>query len=379
VSRDAPLNVLIAGGGVAAFEATLALRDLAGDRVDITLLSASDEFRYRPLVVTEPFSAAVQLAFPLNELAAEAGARLTIGVLDGVDPERREVLTEDGSRVGYDVLLVATGARAEDGVPGAVTFWGGPGGGAFGTVLEELRAGALTRPVFAVPGGATWPLPLYELALQTAHELELRDGEAVVTLVTPESTPLEIFGTEASAAVAQLLADAGVRFVPRHHPVAATGPDLALAPEGSIRADVAITIPVLSGPAYRGLPHDRHGFVPADRSGVVDDVPAVFAAGDVTTFPIKQGGLAAQQAEAAAHAIAVDAGVPVQPALFTPVLRGRLLTGGTPLFLRAELGGGHGDTSTASTEPLWWPPSKIVGRRLGPFLADRAEALAHAG
>jgi hypothetical protein len=30
--------------------------------------------------------------------------------------------------------------------------------------------------------------------------------------------------------------------------------------------------------------------------------------------------------------------------------------------------GGAGDVSEASPEPLWWPPAKIVGRYLAPFL-----------
>ena len=50
-----PLRVVIAGGGVAGLEAMLALRELAGDRVDIELLSPSDEFVYRPMLVAEPF------------------------------------------------------------------------------------------------------------------------------------------------------------------------------------------------------------------------------------------------------------------------------------------------------------------------------------
>jgi hypothetical protein len=47
-----------------------------------------------------------------------------------------------------------------------------------------------------------------------------------------------------------------------------------------------------------------------------------------------------------------------------------LLTGAAPAFLRVELGGGHGESSTASSEPLWWPPGKVVGRHLAPFLAE---------
>jgi sulfide:quinone oxidoreductase len=89
----------------------------------------------------------------------------------------------------------------------------------------------------------------------------------------------------------------------------------------------------------------------------------------VTTFPVKQGGIAAQQADAVAEAIAADAGAPIEPKPFRPVLRGLLLTGRGPAYLRAELAGGHGDTSTAAGEALWWPPAKIAGRYLAPFLA----------
>jgi hypothetical protein len=52
---------------------------------------------------------------------------------------------------------------------------------------------------------------------------------------------------------------------------------------------------------------------------------------------------------------------------------GLLVTGTTPAFVRAELTGGRGAASVADTEALWWPPGKIVGRYLAPFLAVRAE------
>jgi len=47
-------------------------------------------------------------------------------------------------------------------------------------------------------------------------------------------------------------------------------------------------------------------------------------------------------------------------------------TGGAPAYLRSELAGGAGDTSASHTEPLWWPPGKIVGQHLAPFLAEWA-------
>ena len=54
------------------------------------------------------------------------------------------------------------------------------------------------------------------------------------------------------------------------------------------------------------------GFLVTDPHGRV--APGVFAAGDVTNYEIKQGGLACQMADAAAEHIAADAGAPVAPA-----------------------------------------------------------------
>jgi sulfide:quinone oxidoreductase len=113
----------------------------------------------------------------------------------------------------------------------------------------------------------------------------------------------------------------------------------------------------------------------------VPDVPDVFAAGDATTFPLKQGGLATQQADAAAGAIAAELGLPVEPEPFRPVLRGLVMTGGAPLYLRSVLNVAGEPESTAarrttrrpksavSRRALWWPPSKIAGRYLAPLLA----------
>ena len=94
----------------------------------------------------------------------------------------------------------------------------------------------------------------------------------------------------------------------------------------------------------------------------------MYAAGDATWFPIKQGGLAAQQADVAATSIASRVDAEIEKALFRPVLRGALLTGAAPLYVRSEVGDRAG-SSAAGAAPLWWPPSKIAARYLSPYLA----------
>ena len=123
-----------------------------------------------------------------------------------------------------------------------------------------------------------------------------------------------------------------------------------------------------SGPDCRGVPSDRRGFVLTDLYGKVPDVDGVWAAGDAIAFPVKQGGLASQQADAAAEAIAAAAGANLEPRPFRPILRGMMLTGRGKEWMRHEPGGGAGEGS-AVRRALWWPPTKIAGRYLSPYLA----------
>jgi hypothetical protein len=94
----------------------------------------------------------------------------------------------------------------------------------------------------------------------------------------------------------------------------------------------------------------------------------VWAAGDITAFPVKQGGLAAQQAVVAARAIASRAGVhvPIEP--WAPVLRAALITGGPVEYLRAPIHD-HDRSEASEGSALWSPPAKIAGQYLGAYLA----------
>jgi len=134
-----------------------------------------------------------------------------------------------------------------------------------------------------------------------------------------------------------------------------------------------IALPLIDGPRVPGLPSDESGFIPIDSHARVRGVEDVYAAGDGTNFPIKQGGIATQQADAAAEHIAGRAGADIEPGPFRPVLRGKLLTGRGSRFLRHELGGGA-DEGTASDFKLWFPPTKVSGKYLSQWLPRLDEA-----
>src|SRR5204863_991199 len=119
-----PLRVLIAGGGVAALEATLALRTLAIDAVSIELVAPEADFTYRPLAVAEPFQVGEMRRFPLRQLVEAAGASHRRGAIAGGDTDRRIATLLDGQELSYDVLLLALGARPREAVTNANTVRG---------------------------------------------------------------------------------------------------------------------------------------------------------------------------------------------------------------------------------------------------------------
>ncbi len=374
MARTAPVTsrgfqVLVVGGGVAGLEAVLALRELAGELVDVELVAPEHQFFYRPLAVLEPFGRRPRDRWELADLARAAGARFTPGELRSLDVEGHIAELTSGQRLPYSAVVLACGARPTAAVAGALTFRGPADAERFKALLDDIKAGRAKHLVFAVPSGIVWPLPIYELALLTATELEREGLDATLLIVTSEPAPLALFGRAASEAVNELLRERGIPVHPSTYPVEVSDGLLKCVRGSDVAADGVVALPRLAGPAIEGVPRDRNGFVPTDPHGRVAGAADVYAAGDLTAFPIKQGGLAAEQADAAAEAIAAAAGVAIEPTPFRPVLRALLLTGRRPTFLQVELGGGHGETSRASQKRLWRQPGKIVGRRLAPFLA----------
>jgi sulfide:quinone oxidoreductase len=292
-----------------------------------------------------------------------------------VDTDRRVLRTLSDGEISYDSLLVTTGAEPHEAVPGALTYRGSADRPAFEKLLADIDAGRVKAVAFAVPAGIAWPLPLYELALMTAGRADAKDISARFTVVTAESAPLGIFGNRASEAVASLLAERGIELHTSTVSMAFETGSLSVAPGEPVKADRVVALPQLRGRAPAGLPCDSGGFLPTDEHGHVRGSEGVFAAGDVTAFPVKQGGIATQQADAAARAIARRAGSPVEAEPFRPVLRGLLLTGDGARFMRSQIAGGHGDSSDVSTRMLWWPETKVAGQYLSHYLSRSMEPL----
>ena len=338
-------RVLIAGAGVAGLEAALALRDLAGERVEVSLHDPGREFAYRPFGIGEPYGTTRAFRYDLRGLSELCGASLHPSAIAAVEPERRIAVSRDGERLPYDRLIVATGVRMLWSVPGAVTYWGVADEGQVGDLIADLRLGRLQRLALTMPAGHSWVLPLYELALLASNLLGKTAGDrARITVVTPEASPLEIFGPRAAAQTSALLAQRHIDVIAGARPVGFAAGRLRIDSGADIEADAVIALPRLEGRRIGGVPHDEDGFIAIDGHGGVVGLERTYAAGDISSLFFKQGAFSTQQADTVAEAIAAAVGVGIKPRPAAPQLRAVLWTAQGPRYLC----GANGDDRASS-------------------------------
>jgi sulfide:quinone oxidoreductase len=295
------------------------------------------------------------------------------------------VRLSSGARLDYDHLVLAVGARATSGIAGALTFRDHRDLPQFRAMLRELSAGLLTRVLFAVPPGCSWPLPLYELALLAAEHVAERGLATDISIVTPERSPLAIFGPQPSRVVASLLERRQVSFRGLAPAREVRGEGGLLLRSGEVMpADRVVAIPELRGRRISGVPAGWRGFVPTDSDGRVDSLPNVYAAGDMASFPIKQAALATQQADRIAELILAAAGASITPLRRPFVLRAQLVGGEEPVMFRAELDRHGRATEAAVAQPTSeraLSEGKVFARYLTPYLTqlgariDRRDAM----
>jgi sulfide:quinone oxidoreductase len=370
------LRAVVVGGGVAGLETLVALNALAGDRVSATLVAPDETFALRALDVFEPFGVGRARSYDLAELTGDLGVAFARDRVGRVDGAGQRVTLRSGVELPYDALVLAVGAVPYPAFDHGVVF-DRRAPEAFDGLVADVQSGRAASVAVVVPAGTTWALPAYELALMLrSFGGAGRPDRPAVTLVTAEREPLEAFGAPAAEMIRAELHASGVDLVCGVDATVASDRLVRLGPGRDLHAGRVVHLPLLAGPRLAGVPYDAAGFLLADASdATVDGDDAVFAIGDGAAGAFKQGGLAAQQADAVAERIAHRAGaIERAPRPYAPALRGVLHTERGPRYLRAEPPGGAGEC-LVSDQCLWWPPTKVASRWLTPWLAARdAEA-----
>src|ERR1700683_4898792 len=232
------LRVVIVGGGVAALESALALAHLAPEHNDVTLIAPNSELVYRPMTggaapgpprpdtpdvplippnselvprpmpVGEPFAHGAAARYSLQRIASDAGAELLAGELGWIDPEWQSIQTKTGETIEYDALVLALGAHVHTRYKHAITIDDRHMDETLHGLIQDIEGGYVHSLAFVAADRMAWPLPLYELALMSVGRAYDMGVELSTAIITPEDSPLAIFGSTASEAVAELLGNA---------------------------------------------------------------------------------------------------------------------------------------------------------------------------
>ncbi|MBX3286103.1 MAG: NAD(P)/FAD-dependent oxidoreductase [Actinobacteria bacterium] len=297
-------RIVILGAGTGGTLTANRLRKAYGsDEATITVVDQDDQHVYQPGLLFVPFG----LTHP-EDIVRSRQRQLHKGIdyrqspIDHVDLEADTVHLADGSTLGYDVLVVATGAtlvpEETEGLaewpPNVHTFYTVDGAARLEQALAELDGGRVVVNVVDMPIKCpVAPLEFCFLADWFFTDRGIRD-RIQLTYVTP----LDAAFTKpvAAATLGGMLDDRGIELVTEFNTgeVDGAGGKLVSYDEREVPFDLAVVIPLHGGQAYVGRSEglgDELGFVPTDPATLQSTVkPNVFAIGDATTLPASKAG-----------------------------------------------------------------------------------------
>ena len=290
-------RIVIVGGSFGGVNAAYQLRRKLGERADLTLISAEPDFTFIPSLpwVMMGWRRPEALKVPLARPLARRGVRFVHDRATLIDPAAQSVATAGGESIGYDHLVLATGADLDwSNVPGS-----DPAEGTVHTcftVEQAIAAREAIRRFVASDGGraiiganpgASCIGPAYEIImmLETLLRRQKRRHLFDLHLVTPEPF-LGHFGVNGIGNLSRMMKD---EFRSRHlnwttnAALTSVEPGKATLADGAeMPFDLAILIPAFYGAQVvrdvDGLGNPR-GFIPTDRQLRSTRYPNIYAVG----------------------------------------------------------------------------------------------------
>ena len=293
-------NLLILGAGIGGLSVVKELSDSGAslDGVDITVV---DEDFSHFLGFTLPWVMRGwrdRDSVPIRPSAtALSRARKVTGTVHAIDPEQRTVTLAEGTELGFDALIIATGARnAIDNIPGlrdamdagtAVHYYSADAAAHAHQALRAFTGGDLVFLVTSQPYRC--PVAPYEGSLLAADLL--RDNgirsQTSISVYSPEKHPMPSAGPFAGPELVDLLNENGIAFF-GDHAVARIEPErqeIHFQHGGTVSYDLLVFIP----PHEPAVTLDEQGWISVDATTMQTRHPGIFAIGDTTTVTSPSG------------------------------------------------------------------------------------------
>jgi sulfide:quinone oxidoreductase len=297
--------VILGGGTGGTMTANRLRRRFDSDEAEIHVVDRDDRHVYQPGLLFVPFGLA-----QVEEIVRPRRRQFRNGVMfhenevESVALDKDEVLLDDGTRLPYDVLVVATGVRLQpeetEGLTGpgwnerVFTFYDLPGAAALEQALRRFDGGRLVVNIADMP--IKCPVAPIEFAFLADWYLRERGVRARCEVVL--ATPLDGCFTKpiASEHLTYLLGEKEIELVTEFSAgeIDGVGRKLVSYDQREVEFDLLVTVPLHGGAAYversPGL-GDSLGFVPTDKGTLQTPVkPNVFALGDATDLPTSKAG-----------------------------------------------------------------------------------------
>ncbi len=305
-----PPRIVILGAG---FGGLFAARRMARLNAQVTVIDRQNYHLFQPLLyqVAGAALAPSDVAWPIRGLLKrQKNTRVVMAEVQGIDHQRREVLTGNG-RFRYDYLVVATGAQT--------SYFGHPEWSQYAydikslgdaTAIREQILGAMEQAelceleserqrllTFIIIGGGPTGVEMAgivaELGNSTANSdfRQLNSGEFHVILVEGTDRLLGVYPEKISAYTSHALQDLGVE-VCTGQLVKEISPDGVLLSDGSkLDGTVIWCAGVMPTPAAAWLdaPRERDGRIPVTGELRLENQPGVFVIGDLAWCPDQNG------------------------------------------------------------------------------------------
>lgn len=229
--------------------------------------------------------------------AALAWVRQVTGTVNTIDPGARTVALGDGTKLGFDALVIATGARnAIDKVPGlleavqrgnAVHYYSVEAASQAHQALREFTGGSLVFLITSQPYRC--PVAPYEGSMLAADLLRDNGSRSCtsISVFSPERHPMPSAGPFAGPELVELLNSNGIAFFGEHvlDHIDSDAKNIHFQHGAVVPFDLLVFIP----PHEPAVTIDGQGWINVDGSTMQTRFPGIFAIGDTTAITSPSG------------------------------------------------------------------------------------------